>query len=107
MGRRSVLFFSGAKPVDEHLLNGLVVSHQNVANGVSGDQVADFLGKVLDMVAGTFERLSHENDLQTCLASDVLGILNVTNKNEIAEAVHFRVSAQHLDSRSEERRVGK
>jgi len=60
--------------------------------------VADFLGKVLDTVAGTFERLGHEDDLQTCLASDVLGILNVTHKNQIAEAVHLRVSAQHLDS---------
>src|SRR5712691_2253203 len=80
------------------MFNGLVVSHQDVANGVSADQVADFLGKVLDMVVGTFERLAHEDDLQTCLPSDVLGILNVTHKNQIAEAVNLRVSAQHLDS---------
>jgi hypothetical protein len=35
---------TAAEVVNEHLLYGLVVGHQDVADGVSADEVADFFG---------------------------------------------------------------
>jgi hypothetical protein len=35
---------AAAEIVDEHLFYGLVVGHQNVADGVAADEVADFFG---------------------------------------------------------------
>ena len=46
--------FAAAEVVDKHLLDGLVVSHENVADGVAADEVADFFGEILGVVAGAF-----------------------------------------------------
>ena len=35
---------AAAEVVDEHLLDGFVVSHEDVADGVAADKVADFFG---------------------------------------------------------------
>jgi hypothetical protein len=67
-GRRSVLVVALAQPVQKHLFNGFVVGHQHVADRVSAHKMADLLGQVLGVVAGTLQRLSHENDLQAGLA---------------------------------------
>jgi hypothetical protein len=32
--------FAGAQPIEEHLLNRLVVGHQDMANGVAADEMA-------------------------------------------------------------------
>ena len=52
------------EPVQKQLLDRFVVGHHDVADGVSADKVADFLGEVFGMVAGTLQRLGHEDDLQ-------------------------------------------
>ena len=72
---------AAAEVVDEHLFDGLVVGHEDVADGVSADDVADFFGEILGVVAGAFERLGHEDDLQAGLAVHVFGILNVAEEN--------------------------
>ncbi len=41
---QSVVLVAAAKIVDEHLLHGFVVRDQDVADGVSADEVADFFG---------------------------------------------------------------
>ena len=52
-----------AQIVDEHLLNRLVIGLKDMANRMPTDQVAHFFGQILRMVAGTFQRLGHENNL--------------------------------------------
>jgi hypothetical protein len=54
---------AAAEVVNEHLFDGLVVGHEDVADGVSADDVADFFGEIFGVVAGAFERLRHEDDL--------------------------------------------
>ena len=88
---------AAAEVVDEHLFDGLVVGDEDMADGVSADEVADFLGEVLGMIAGAFERLGHEDDLQAGLAVNVFGILDVAQEDEVAEAVHFGVGAEDVD----------
>src|SRR5579863_3811292 len=96
-GSRLTMLVAATKIVNKHLFDGLVVGHEDVADGVSADEVADFLGKILGVVAGAFERLGHEDDLQAGLAMNVLGILNVAEENEIAQAIHFGVGAKNIN----------
>jgi hypothetical protein len=86
-----------AEVVDEHLFDGLVVGHEDVADGVSADEVADFFGEIFGVIARAFERLGHEDDLQAGLAGDVLGILDVAQEDEVAETVHLGVGTEHVD----------
>jgi hypothetical protein len=89
--------FAAAEVVDEHLFYGLVVGHEDVADGVAADEVADFFGEVFGVIAGAFEGLGHEDDLQTGLTGNVFGILDVAEENEVAEAIHFGVGAENVD----------
>src|ERR1700736_6621859 len=57
-----------AKPIQEHLFDGLIIGHHYVANGVAADEVAHFLRQVLGVISGALERLGHKNNLQTGLA---------------------------------------
>ena len=102
---RIIVVFTGTQPIEKHLFDGFVIGHQHVANGVTADEVADFLGKVLGVIAGAFERLGHEDDLQAGLTLLILGIFDVAEKNQIAQAIDFGVGAQHstafLTSRAE------
>ena len=61
---------AAAEVVDEHLLDGLVVGDEDVADGVSADEVANFFGEILGVIAGAFQRLGHEDDLQAGLADE-------------------------------------
>ncbi len=88
---------AAAEVVDEHLFYGLVVGHQDVADGATADDVADFFGEVLGVIAGAFKRLGHEDDLQAGLAGDVFGILDVAEEDEVAEAVDLGVGAENVD----------
>lgn len=88
---------AAAEVIDEHLFDGLVVGHKDVADGVSADEVANFFGKILGVVSGALQRLRHENDLQAGLAVNVFGILDVAQEDEIAQAIHFSVGAEDVD----------
>jgi len=92
-----LLPFLAAEVVDKHLLDGLVVGFEDVADGVAADKVANFFGEILGVIAGAFERLSHEDDLEAGLAGDVFGILDVAEEDEIAEAIDFRIGAEDVD----------
>ena len=85
------------QPLNEHLLLRLVVGHEQVADASSADEMADFFGEVLGVVAGALQRLRHEDDLQAGAALDVLWILDVAHEDQITEPVHLRISTQHLD----------
>ena len=91
------LVIAAAEIVDEHLLHRFVVGDQDVADGASADEVADFFGEILRVVAGSLERLRHEDDLQAGLAGDVFGVLDVAEEDEVAEAIHFRIGAKNFD----------
>src|SRR5947199_2327768 len=69
--------FAGSQPIQEHLLDRLIVSHQDVAHGMSTHEMANFLGEVLHVVTSTLKRLSHEDDLQAGLTLHVLWIFNM------------------------------
>jgi len=86
-----------AEVIDEHLFDGLVVGFEDVADGVAADEVADFFGEVLGVVAGALKRLSHEDDLQAGLMGKTLGILDVAEEDEIAEAIDFGVGTEDID----------
>ena len=92
------MLVAAAEVVDEHLFYGLVVGHQDVADGVAADYVADFFGQVFRVIAGAFEGLGHEDDLKTGLAGDVFGILDVAEEDQVAQAVDLGVGTEHIDS---------
>src|SRR5208282_828367 len=71
-----LLPFLAAEVVDKHLFDRLVVGFEDVADGVAADEVANFFGEILGVIAGSFERLSHEDDLEAGLARDVFWILD-------------------------------
>jgi len=88
---------AAAEVVDEHLFYGLVVGHEDVADGMAADYVADFFGEIFGVIAGSFEGLGHEDDLEAALAGDVFRILDVAKEDEVAEAVDFGVGAENVD----------
>jgi hypothetical protein len=88
---------AAAEVVDEHLLDRFVVGHEDVADGVSADEVADFFGEIFGVIAGALQRLGHEDDLQAGLAMNVFRILDVAQEDEIAQAVHLGVGAEDVD----------
>jgi len=47
-----LVFVLVPQPLDEHLHFRFVVGHEHVADAASADEVADFFGEVLGMVAG-------------------------------------------------------
>ncbi len=51
----------------------------------------------LGVVAGAFERLRHEDNLQAGMVRDVLRILDVTQEDDIAQAVHLGIDAKDID----------
>ena len=91
------MLVAAAEVVDEHLFDRLVVGHEDVADGVSADEVADFFGEIFGVIAGAFEGLRHEDDLQAGLAGNVFRILDVAKKDEVAEPIHFGVGAEDID----------
>jgi len=86
-----------AQPFDEHLFFWFVVRHQKMADAAAADKVADLFREILGMVAGAFEGLGHKDYLQAGMTGDVLGIFYVTEKDEVAEAIHFGVRAEHVN----------
>lgn len=92
-----LLPFLAAEVVDKHLFDGLVVGFEDVADGVAADEVANFFGEILGVIAGSFERLSHEDDLEAGLARDVFWILDVAEEDEVTEAIDFGIGAEDID----------
>jgi len=60
-------------------------------DGVAADKMADFFGEVFGVIAGSFQRLSHEYDFQAGMARYILRVLNVPKEDQIAQAVDFGV----------------
>src|SRR5277367_377711 len=86
-GNSELLFLvAPPQPVEEHLLQRFVVTHHDVADGVSADEVADFFRQVLRVVAGALQRLGHEDHLQAGLALQSFWILDVPQEKQIAHA---------------------
>src|ERR1700728_442232 len=93
---------AAAEVVDEHLLDGFVVGDGDVADSAAADEVADFLGEIFGVIAGAFERLGHEDDLQAGLADKIFGILDVAPQSvnifssRVAIWVRSRVSSESM-----------
>ena len=77
----SAIVIAAAEVVDEHLLDRLVEGKGNMADGASADEVANFFGEVFSVIAGTLQRLGHEDDLQAGLAVEVFRILDVAQED--------------------------
>src|ERR1035438_1224033 len=95
-GQQSGLF-AAAEVIDEHLFDGLVVGFEDMADGMAADEVADFFGEILGVIAGALEGLSHEDDLEAGLAGDVFWILDVAEEDEVAEAIDFGIGTKNVD----------
>ena len=83
-----------AHPVEEHFLKRLVGGADQVTDAAPGHQVANFLGQVLGMIAGALQRLRHENQVKALMARLFLGIINVADEQQVAEAVHLGVGTK-------------
>jgi hypothetical protein len=88
---------AAAEVVDEHLFDGLVEGDGDMTDGASADEVANFFGEILGVVAGALQRLGHEDNLKTRLQVQILGILDVAQEDKVAEPVHFSVGTQDVD----------
>ena len=89
--------FAAAEVIDEHLFDGLVVGFEDMADGMAADEVADFFGEILGVIAGALKGLSHEDDLEAGLAGDVFWILDVAEEDEVAEAIDFGIGTKNVD----------
>jgi hypothetical protein len=49
------MVIAASKVVDKHLLNGFVVGDGDMADRASADEVTDFFGEILGVIAGAFE----------------------------------------------------
>jgi hypothetical protein len=96
--QQSTIVVAAADVVDKHLLHGLVVSDRDVTDGASADEVTDFFGQIFGVIAGALERLRHEDDLQAGLADEIFWILDVTQEQEVPDAVHFGIGAEDVES---------
>jgi len=67
-------------------------------DGVSADKMTDFFGEVFGVVAGSFNRLSHEDDLKAGVPGCISRVLNVAQEDQVAQAVDFGVGAQNVNS---------
>ena len=86
-----------AEVLDEHLFDGLVVGDQDVARGMAADQVTDFFGEVLGVIAGALEGLGHEDNLQAGLAGNIFRVLDVAEEDQVAQAVDLSVGTENID----------
>jgi hypothetical protein len=82
---------------DEHLLDGLVIGDEDVARRMAADQVADLFGEVLGVISGALERLGHEDDLEAGLAGDIFRILDVAQKDQVAQAIEVSIGAEDIN----------
>lgn len=53
--RRLLRLITPAEIVDEHLFDRFIVGNQNMANGVSTDEMTNFFRKVFRVISGAFE----------------------------------------------------
>ena len=91
------LAIAAAEVFDEHLFHGFVVRDEDVARGMTANQVTDLFGKILGVVSSALQGLGHEDDLQTCLARDVFRVFDVAQEDQVAQAVEVGVGAENFD----------
>ncbi len=66
---------------------------RQVASRVSFNQRVEFLGQILGVIAGSFERLCHQEDLE---ARRIPVADEMFLKQTMTDVVEFRINAQHL-----------
>jgi len=69
----------------------------SVADGASADEVADFFGDVLGVVSGALQRLRHQQDVNAVWSGAARLVLEMAEKNQIANAVDLAIAAQDGD----------
>jgi hypothetical protein len=80
--------------IELKLDGGAVVGSEYVPNGATADQVADLLGHILGVISGSFQLLSHGDDVKALLAGLVRVRLEVPQEDEVSKAVEFAVGAE-------------
>lgn len=60
---------------------------------MSAYEVTDLFGEVLGVVAGAFQCLGQEEDVEAFLAGSALVIFQMPQEDEVAQAIKFGVGA--------------
>ena len=66
-----------------------------MAHAASGNQVAGLFRQVLGVIAGSFEGLAHGYQVITLADRLPFGIFYMPDDHQIAQAVEFRIVAEH------------
>ncbi len=64
---------------------------------MSADQMADLFRKILGVISGTFQGLSHEQYVEAFLARHTVVIFQVSEKDEVAQTVELGIGTQYRD----------
>src|SRR4051812_45032595 len=83
--------------IEEHLLDRTIVGAEDVADRASADEMADFFGDILGVIACAFEFLRHEEDVEAVELAIVCAGFEMTEHDEIAEAIHLSIGSKDVD----------
>jgi len=75
------------------LLVWLIVAAQQMSHSVATEQMTDFLGDVLGVVAGALDGLCHQQHVRRVVPRHSPLILQVTDKDQVAAPVDLRIGA--------------
>src|SRR3974377_381225 len=87
--------------IEKHLFQRTIVAAENVAHRASADQVADFFGHVLSVIAGTLQFLGHRDDVETFVASLSLLGLKMAQQYQVTVPVQLSIGSQHVHKEGE------
>ena len=78
------------QPAQEELFNRFVFGPDQVADGMSGGQMAEFFSHILDVIAGALQRIRHGEHVETFRPFQTLGIRSLPG-GYLWARIHLRV----------------
>ena len=82
------------------LLGGLFMQTEKMADRMSADQVADFLGGVLCVVGSALDGLRHGDDMNAIGSAELQVRLQMAHDDEIVQSIDLLIGSQHLQRAS-------
>jgi hypothetical protein len=73
------------------VLDRAIMFPQNVPHASSGHQMTNLFREVLGMISRTLQGLRHEYKVEALLARLAFGVIDVANKNQVAQAVNLSI----------------
>src|SRR5215471_2595683 len=88
--------FLPRQPIQIELLDRFVLRLHQVTDTLPRNQMTYFFGHILGVIAGALQGCGHLQNVEALLALETFRTIRVSHQQKIAEAVHLRISAQHL-----------